>query len=277
MRQMKIRKPISAGTFYPQKAEILTHSIQQLLESNPSGGGFRDVKVLIVPQGKMDDVGELYAKAYHTVKGRTYESVIVISYADVEFFNYLSIFSGDDYETPLGQIKLDLLLRDELADEDDDIYVSEKGHTSDPFIENQLPWLQTVLQPGFKLIPLVMGHFSIELCQELEKALSEVLTQKSVLVVVAADLVYAGKDSKTAEKLTKEALEIVQNRNFDQFFNRKWRSQIQSGALGPLYVGANVGWNLGFKTTKILGQKEVNETRASGEVTVSYFSVAIGR
>lgn len=277
MRQMKIRKPMSAGIFYPQKAEILTHSIQQLLESNPSGGGFRDVKVLIVPQGKMDDVGELYAKAYQTVKGRAYESVIVISYADVEFFNYLSIFSGDEYETSLGSIKLDLLLRDELADEDDDIYVSEKGHTSDPFIENQLPWLQTVLQPGFKLIPLVMGHFSNELCQELEKALSEVLTQKSVLVVIAADLVYAGKDSKTAEKLTKETLEIVQNRNFDQFFNRKWRSQIQSGAFGPLYVGTHVGWNLGFKTTKILGQKEVNETRASGEVTVSYFSVAIGR
>lgn len=277
MRQMTIRKPQNAGEFYPKTATELKSSIQKLLTENPVNG-LRDVKTIVVPQGRFSDVGSLYAKAYNSVKGKKFDVVIVISSTATEFFNYLSIFSGDEYESPLGSAKLDTLMRDELADEDDDIYVSEKGHnSSDPFIEVQIPWLQSVLEPGFKIVPLVMGNQTSELCQELDKALSEVLTQRSALVVIASELVYSGKTPAFVSKLNAEIVQSIDERKWDNFFNRKWRDQLQFASVGPLFVGRQVAWNLGCKTMTMLGEKSVPEKRESGDVTVTYFSITFGR
>jgi AmmeMemoRadiSam system protein B len=277
MRQMTSRKPQNAGEFYPKAAGELKSTIQKLLTENPVNG-LRDVKAIVVPQGRYSDCGSLYAKAYNAVKGKKFEVVIIISSTAAEFFNYLSIFSGDEYDSPLGSAKLDTLMRDELADEDDDIYVSEKGHASnDPFIEVQIPWLHSVLEPGFKIVPLVMGNQTAELCQELDKALSEVLTQRSALVVIASELVYAGKTPASISKLNTEIVQNIDERNWDNFFNRKWRDQLQFASVGPLFVGRQVGWNLGCKTMTLLGQQQVAEKRESGDVSVTYFSMAFGR
>lgn len=278
MRQMTNRKPVAAGVLYPKSANELTEKIEHLLASQ-AVSKLRDPKVIVVPQGNYDDVGELYASSYNAVKGKKYDVVLILSYADTEFFNYLSIFSGEEYSSPLGSAKMDILMRDELADEDDDIYVSEKGHsTSDPFIELQIPWLQTVLEPGFKIVPLVFGHQTDELCQELDKALSEVLTQRSALIVVCSDMVYtADSKEKTIEQHNASVMETFQGKTMDNFFSRKWKDKFKSGAFGPLYVGKNVAANLGYKIITQLGQKTVKEIRNNNEVWVSYQSMVISR
>ncbi len=278
MRQMTNRKPVAAGVLYPKTATELKAKIAGLLAENPVKA-VRDPKTIVVPQGNYDQVGSLYAKAYNSIKGKKFDVVVILAYSNSEFFNYFSIFSGEEYSSPLGSVKVDVMLRDELADEDDDIYVSEKGHASeDTFIELQIPWLQTVLEPGFKIIPLVMGNQSIELCQELDKALSEVLTQRNILVVACSDLVFEGKTTpKSVEKYNDEMMEALQTKTMEKFFVRKWRDNFKAGSFGSLYVGKQVAKNLGMKEMTVFETKSVKEIRSGSESTVSYYSMAFSR
>lgn len=278
MRQMTNRKPVAAGVLYPKTATELKTKISSLLAENPATA-VRDPKTIVVPQGSYDQVGSLYAKAYNCIRGKKYDVVVILAYSNSEFFNYFSIFSGEEYSSPLGSVKVDVLLRDELADEDDDIYVSEKGHASeDTFIELQIPWLQTVLEPGFKIIPLVMGNQSIELCQELDKALSEVLTQRNILVVACSDLVFEGKTTpKSVEKYNDEFLDELQTKTMEKFFVRKWRDNFKAGSFGSFYVGKQVAKNLGMKEMTVFEKKSVKEIRSGSESTVCYYAMAFSR
>ena len=62
-----------------------------------------------------------------------------------------------------------------------------QAHIQEHSLEVQLPFLQTVLK-DFKLIPIVMGDQTIETCEAVARALSDVIKNHDILVVASSDL-----------------------------------------------------------------------------------------
>lgn len=131
--------------------------------------------------------GELAASIYKTLYGRSFDSVVVIAAGSDSAQGRINIWSGDSYAGTNGALSVDDHLRNELCDEDDDIFVSDEGHHFEDGIRAQLPFLQETVG-SFRIVPVVMGEETPEFCRELGGALAEVVYNRRTLIVAVVDL-----------------------------------------------------------------------------------------
>jgi AmmeMemoRadiSam system protein B/AmmeMemoRadiSam system protein A len=188
-----VRKPAVAGSFYPDNAGTLRRDIAGFL-SNVSGSspGGRPL-VLVEPHAGYMYSGQVAAYGYKLLQDRDINKVIVISPSHMEYFPFVSIFSGDAYETPLGRVPVDRPMGNVLASKSRLIRMSERGHIQhhlprrEHALEVQLPFLQCMLE-DFEIIPIVMGDQNWEACSALGEALGPLLKEDNTLIVASSDL-----------------------------------------------------------------------------------------
>jgi hypothetical protein len=84
-------------------------------------------------------------------------------------------------------IPIDTALRDRLIAASPIVSASAQGHGQEHAIEVHLPFLQSILPP-FRLLPLVVGHQSREICFRLGEDLAGVLRGENALLVASTDL-----------------------------------------------------------------------------------------
>jgi AmmeMemoRadiSam system protein B len=119
--------------------------------------------------------------------------VILISPSHSGSFRRINVCSLDEYQTPLGAVRVSGRLRDELCDEDDDIFVGDEGHFTPSGAYVQLPFLQVLLK-DFNVVPIVMGAETPDMCRELGHAVGEVMYNQATLVVACANIQSAGQE-----------------------------------------------------------------------------------
>ncbi len=143
---------------------------------------------LIVPDSNRTTGGHAAAQAFGLLRDRDIDTAIVISPSHNGEFGRLSICQTDRYHTTLGDITVNDHLRNELCDEDDDIFLDDTGHYHTEGADVQLPFLTCVLGEGFDTVPIVMGEESPAFCRELGNAVGEVMYGKRAVVVGSCDL-----------------------------------------------------------------------------------------
>ena len=119
---------------------------------------------LVVPDSNRASGGATAAAAYQLLRGASLDTAIVIHNGE---FGRLSICQTDTYHTPLGGVPVNDHLRNELCDEDDDIFLDDTGHYHTEGADVQLPFLQAALVGDFDAVPIVMGEESPAFCREL--------------------------------------------------------------------------------------------------------------
>lgn len=174
---------------YPSQAAPLARTLDDLLAAAPAADPVDGTLVaLLVPDSNRLSGGEAGASAYTLLRGSDVETVVIISPSHEGAFGRLSICQTDTYRTPLGEVTVNDPLRNELCDEDDDIYLDDTGHFHAEGADVQLPFLQRVLPDGFDTVPIVMGEESPAFCRELGSAVGEVLYAHRAVVVGSADV-----------------------------------------------------------------------------------------
>ena len=117
---------------------------------------------------------------------------MVIAPSHYEGFNFSSVYDGDAYVTPFGQVPVDHDFAAKLA---------KAAPVHPPFlgrpqpspdhlehsVEVQLPFLQRVIGQ-FQLVPVVMGNQSYDACRALGVALAKLVKGTNTLIVASSDL-----------------------------------------------------------------------------------------
>ena len=192
---------LATRAVYPTQPAPLRRHLDALLSGAPDpaaddGGDIpADAVVgLVVPDSNRVTGGETAARAYRTLRGLDLDTVLVISPSHTGEFGRLSICQTDAYHTPLGDIPVNDHLRNELCDEDDDIFLDDTGHYHTEGADVQLPFLQQALGGEFDVVPIVMGDESPAFCRELGAAVGEVMYAKRAVVVGSCDLIEGDAD-----------------------------------------------------------------------------------
>jgi hypothetical protein len=182
----------SALTYATQR-QPLDHQIGALLsESDAVPVDFRVMSV-IVPGSDHLEGASLAADVYRSLPATDQDTVVSIASNSGEEFKRITVCSLDRYHTPLGDVPVDDKIRNELCDEDDDIFLDDRGHFLRHGLDVNLPFLQKVLG-SFNVVPLVMGSESPEFCKELGHAVGEVMANRRMLVVACVDIVEATEE-----------------------------------------------------------------------------------
>ena len=183
-----------AGQWYPAAKRTLEAEIDGFLARVPPVTLPGSPLALVAPHAGYMYSGQIAANAYAQVRGRRYDTVVLLGPAHRTDVGALGVPSFSSFSTPLGETEIAADLVRSLGERVPlRPVVSDHGENS---LEIQVPFLQRVLGE-FRLLPVLLG-FSLspwdgeqawQLCQELGKALAEVLAGRSdVLLVASTDL-----------------------------------------------------------------------------------------
>jgi hypothetical protein len=256
--------------FYPADPNMLERQLTGLFERSPAGAIQGPVRGLIAPHAGYIYSGATAAAGYSHVKGKKFETVIIVAPSHRDCFEGASVYSGEAYQTPLGLVAVDADLRAALLKASDRVVAGEAGHRSEHAVEVQLPFLQVTLG-SFKILPIVMGEQHRSLCFSLAEALIRVVKGRDVLFVASTDLSHY-HTAKIADAI--DGVTIADVRAFD---HQRLMDDLDSGAAeacggGPTVAVMGALRGLGVKHMEIVHHCNSGDVAGDRQNVVGYLS-----
>jgi len=205
----KIRQPWMAGSFYPAEAERLASKISEYLSAaGPAiAKNTAAVRAIIVPHAGYNYSASVAAHSYLAIRGQSYDNVFLICNSHSGFFNGIAVDDSDAWQTPLGSTEVNRELAVRMADLDKSIRFDSKVHLRDHTLEVQLPFLQSVLDGKFKIIPLLFGNLHEYGHGQLAAVLRSVMGEQDLLVI-STDMSHY-PEYEDANRLDNTTLELI--------------------------------------------------------------------
>jgi len=267
-----IREPAVAGMFYPASASKLKEEVQLLLDTCKPQENFKEVFGIISPHAGYAYSGRTAAFAFNSVTNKNFKTVVIISPSHREYFAGISIYSGDAYKTPLGNVSLNKEMILKLTAEEKFIFEGLNGHRTEHAVEVQIPFLQMVLK-DFSIVPIVMGDQRKMFVDGLAQKLSEVVDDET-LIIASSDL------SHFHTKAEADKIDSIIEKHIADFDYEGLQHDLETGNCEACGGGAIVAM---MKAADILNKKKVAilSRTDSGDVTgdssevVGYLSAVV--
>lgn len=170
-------------------------------------GGMADPKAVIAPHAGYRYSGPVAGSAFApwAAQAGVIRRVVVIGPSHWVDFPGIALPGVEALATPLGEVPIDAAAVATLADLPH-VHVNPAAHTPEHAIEVELPFLQVLLPPGFRIVPLVVGR-------EIDAGVAAVVEQlwggPETRFVLSSDLshylTYA--EARVADRETAEAIE----------------------------------------------------------------------
>jgi AmmeMemoRadiSam system protein B/AmmeMemoRadiSam system protein A len=204
----------------PSNKTTLQKTIKDLLEKAEikDKADFKQEKArgLIAPHAGYRYSAQCAAHAYKILEGHSYKRVFVLGpNHHVRGLKGVSVSKATHYETPLGEVPVDIKICKELLQNKyfSNVPETEEGEHS---VEIQIPFLQTVLD-DFKLIPIVVGDLSPKETQQVAETIQAYIDDET-LVVASSDFMHYGEGfgytpfaDNIRENIYKTDSEAIQN------------------------------------------------------------------
>lgn len=208
---MTVRPPAVAGQFYTAEPERLAGEVAQYLAQAPDHT--TQPAGVIVPHAGHIYSGPVAAYAYKTLH-RTRRVVLV---GPAHFIPVPGIAAPEaaTWRTPLGAIPIDAAAIEAIG-----VPCSDFPHQPEHSLEVQLPFLQQRLEPGWTLLPLLVGRADPH---EVADVLEGFLADPDSTVVLSTDL---------SHYLTYEQARARDAVTADHIVHRRWREIDDDDACG---------------------------------------------
>ena len=186
-----------AGTWYPGDAAELKKTVEDYLvrADNAVSGSTAgdDCNIFIVPHAGYAYSGFCAAHAYRHLRGRAIRRVVLLAPSHrVYLDDRCAVPEAGAVSTPLGEISIDNGLRGDFLRSPFAV-ASDEIHRGEHSTQIQYPFLQTAVQPGFTLLPVIVGRLSRKTAEAVGAFLKRNLTPDTV-IVVSSDFTHFGRD-----------------------------------------------------------------------------------
>jgi MEMO1 family protein len=277
-----VRLPAVAGSFYPADSLTLAVMVDSLLDCAPCPSFRGAVIAGIVPHAGYVFSAATAACFYATIRGRSFDTVVLIGPAHTMAFQGFSVFGGDAWETPLGRVPVDTAMARRILQGHPSAICCDAAHAQEHSLEVQLPFLQRSLEPGFSILPvLVCSADADELAYMAELILAEACG-KRVLVIASSDLSHY-PDLETASRTDSATVAWIRTGDVEGFLSATIPSRTPPGvetflcgrlpvAVLMTYAGLYPGMQpmvLGMTTS---AEASGDSTRVVGYAAVGFMS-----
>jgi AmmeMemoRadiSam system protein B len=267
-----VREPAVAGMFYPSSPSKLASEINLHLDSAQLEKSYEKVFGIVSPHAGYVYSGGTAAHVYKTLLNKNYKTVVVISPSHREYFPGVSIYSGDAYKTPLGEIELNKEMIAKLVEENGYIFEGVNGHRSEHALEVQLPFLQAVLE-DFKLVPIVMGDQRKMFVEGLAEKLSQVVDDKT-LIVASSDLSHF-HSKENAAKLDSIVEQRISEFDYTGLLNDLENQKCEACGGGPIAVLLKTAELKGIRNADVVTRTDSGDVTGDNAEVVGYLSAVI--
>ncbi|NLE76663.1 MAG: AmmeMemoRadiSam system protein B [Chloroflexi bacterium] len=268
-----VRRSRIAGAWYPGSREALARTVDNYLQGAASQPLPGETVALVAPHAGYIYSGQVAAYAYRQVQGREFETVVVVGPSHQLDLRRYGVTAVRSYETPLGQVALDVDLLTALAEAAGPVeFLPEDGEHS---LEIQLPFLQRAVG-SFRLAPVMMGDQSLAACQELGQTLGRLLAGRSALLVASSDLshYHTYQRANTLDHRVAERLEA-----FDALglANVLVQGKAEACGGGPIIAVMLAAQALGADAAQVLRYANSGDVTGDHAHVVGYLAAALYR
>jgi AmmeMemoRadiSam system protein B len=270
IRRDEIRPPGVAGFFYPADKKLLGRDISLFLENSPRLNLTEPIRAMIVPHAGYMYSGGVAARAYRQIMGKKYDVVVIIAPSHHEYFEFIAVYPGKAFRTPLGDLPVDEGLVNQLTAQHPDIRLSHKGFSSSEHsLEVQLPFLKWV--GDNYIVPVMMGHQTREIIEVVRSALVTVLKGREFLVIASSDLSHFYSDSR-ARELDRVVMDDVSEFSPEQLFEDIAHDRCEMCGYGPAISAMKVARDCGAKEGRVLLYRTSGDITGDKRKVVGYLS-----
>lgn len=184
-----IKQSNVAGTFYPEQKDQIITLLDGFFKNIKTEKKEIPLKAIVAPHAWYIYSGQVAAHSYQAIKDNREtlpKTFVIMAPSHYEYFNGISIWLYDKFETPLGTVPVDKKLWNTLIKEYPDIFsFIPAAYEQEHALEVQLPFLQYVATWPYKILPLVFWKVNPI---EVGKILFELTKKENIFLIVSSDL-----------------------------------------------------------------------------------------
>jgi AmmeMemoRadiSam system protein B len=268
-----IRPSVLSGTWYPESKEELTHAIEGYFDRVKLTQIDGSVVGIIAPHAGYIYSGQVAAYGYKMVIGKSFDIVVILSPMHHYTYEKYIINAASHYETPIGEVAIDLNLVNKIKKE---LEISIVENETEHSIEIQLPFLQLALN-DLKILPIMIGHSDVNQCNDIITALIKILNGKNALLVASSDMHHLNSynEVKEKDKIVSQILIGFETKKIKSVLGR--RDCTVCGRV-PIVIAIETAKRLGAKKLFVTNQKnsgDVTNQMTGSVYTVGYLSAVI--
>ncbi len=273
-----MRKSPIAGSWYPGDKAELTNLINEYLANVKLPELKGEPFGIISPHAGIQWSGQAAAYGFKALKNKKIKRVILLGPSHYVFFRGIATSGVNFYETPLGKVKVDRAVSDEL----NRLPLFQGPHsaeTPEHCLEMEILFLQVVIK-DFSIVPLVVGDMSRDDYEKAASALRKHLDSTTV-VVVSSDFTHYGSrfgyvpftdDVKdNLAKLDGEAIKKIISKDFDGYM--KYLDETGATICGAKPIGIFMKLVPPSSRGKLLNYYTSGDLLKDYTDTVSYASI----
>jgi hypothetical protein len=260
----RIRRPVTAGIFYPSERQALKARVESLLQEASSLSRVREVlkkisgapgpPLLMLPHAAYEYTGLHMASAFAVLveflsgkspaspppaeagegNGTVPERIILSAVVHRDQSEHIYLPESDFFQSPLGNQACDRELIDQLEGRHPCIKLEDLPFWEEYSLELPLPFL-SLLFPDVPILPILLGSNSLNLSRILEQRLLESVgpsLERTVYIVSSNLSEYTG-----GEKATEQAdrfIELLDNYSPHRFEDACREGKIGACGRGPM-------------------------------------------
>lgn len=268
----RTRQPAVAGMFYDGDQTRLRNHVDKLLDDAESLKLPGRIRGLVSPHAGYVYSGPAAAVGYKALRGSTFDAVILVGPSHREFFDGASLYPGDAFRTPLGDVEINKDIRDSLAGQSELLGLSDTGHRNEHCLEVQLPFLQRVLG-DFSFVPIIIGNQRREICLAVGEAIARVSGRKNLLLVASSDLSHY-HTYESAVGLDRQVIDRVEAFDEVELMRQLEGDRIEACGGGPVVTVMRAAKLLGANRGQVLYYCNSGDITGDKTAVVGYLSAA---
>ena len=206
--QERDRQPVVSGSFYPSGSEKLRSELEGYFASfgRPEAG--LRVRAIIVPHAGYVYSGHTAAAGFAAVPSETvYDNIFLIGVSHRYAFEGAAVFSSGNLVTPLGTLKVNKELGNQLKSTNKWFIEKDEAHGPEHSLEVQLPFIQYHFTKPPAVIPILIGTKNITVLKAVSAGLQPWFNDRNLFIISSDFSHYPSyDDARRVDRLTSDAI-----------------------------------------------------------------------
>jgi AmmeMemoRadiSam system protein B len=277
---MKVRRPAVSGMFYAGTAKDLKEQIEWCYKHELGPGaiprvnseGRREIAAIVVPHAGYYYSGPVAAHAYKDLADDgIFDTAVILGPNHTGYGYPVSLWAGDDWSTPLGEVEIDKKLAQRLLG--GVIRADETAHIHEHSIEVQLPWLQYIYKQ-LRIVPITMMAQDLETARAVGAAISQ--ADDNSVIIASSDFSHYEPQSVAVEK-DSSVIEAIVALDEEELYKRCERLNCTMCGYGPVAAAIVAAKEMKARKASLLKYATSGDTSGDFSRVVGYGSIVIRR
>lgn len=264
-----IRRPAVAGSFYPGSKTTLEKELAEYIEISENK---RKVLGLVSPHAGYVYSGSCAGKGFGMVE---IPGTVIILGVNHRGFGHPFAVDGNDYwHTPLGDVALDIELRQKIVTGSKIFAVDSDAGSSEHSLEVQVPFIQ-YLRADSKILPITVSSWDLRDLTLAGKELGKIVQDDRDLLLLASTDMTHFLDAKTAKSQDEKAIAKILKLDPKGLFNTVVEDDISMCGMATTVIMLYAALESGAANVETVCYTNSGEASGDYDRVVAYYSAIV--